>query len=859
MKREVALKTILDVDNQTALDLFYKEWGVQASIVHPNIVGIYDIGEFDDNGVSKPFFVMPLLPGVTLEQLIRESSTRLDSDTVISMICQACRGLQAAHEHGLVHRDMKPSNIFVIDDDSVKLIDFGVVHVVGSGSRTNMKGTLAYMSPEQVKFKSPTVLSDEFSLAVVCYEALSRRRPFRGASDEEISDAILNHIPVAVSELNSDAPHQVSQVIHKALAKNPWHRFPTVREFGESLQKAVRLQPIEYFDEAKVKPRIQKAQAAFEEGDHAFANEVLSELEGEGHLDGDITMLRGKLNQALKQTRIQALLEGARRFVGASEYSLALRKVQEALEIDPRDPDVLALQLHIEKNRHQTQIQEWFRLCQQHIENRSFQQARDAVANVIKTRPNDTQALELMAEIDRRENDLVQTRREEYDLYEAARDSWERGEVTSALSKLEHLIAIERHRPRTDSGRGATYQKFYNQVRSERDGIKNAYERARADMENGNFEAALSVCRQFLAKYPTHALFHSLKFDVEERSRQKLSSYIAEIDQKVEAEPDLDRRLAILDEAIERYPGEKHFERARALVRDKRELVDAIVAKARYYEEHDQFAEALDQWQTLARIHHAYQGIDFELERLEKRRRRQAEQTARGRWIDQIERCLETGDYKEAVSACAKSLEEFPNDAELTELERLAQKNAARRKDAMELVSEARGLLEAGKPAEGLEVVQRARKLDERSPVVRAILLNTLFECARADAKSSPDKAQEHLDQILAIDPVHSMALSLRAELHSERQDEQVGSILAQARRLQAEDDAPGALAVVDEGLKEYPDDTRLSQLRVTLNRTSEEVRSRRYRDLQEAIHLDEMAVGATDPSRARILLNRAQ
>ena len=110
---------------------------------------------------------------------------------------------------------------------------------------------------------------------------------------------------------------------------------------------------------------------------------------------------------------------------------------------------------------------------------------------------------------------------------------------------------------------------------------------------DGNFSAALTICQQYLSKYPGHALFQALKFDVEERQRQDLSSRVAEIDRRVEGEPDLDRRVNILKEALETYPGEPHFERALRLIRDKRDLVNSIVAKARNYEERVQFNEAL--------------------------------------------------------------------------------------------------------------------------------------------------------------------------------------------------------------------------------------------------------------------------
>src|SRR5258705_2388481 len=128
-KRDVALKTMWGTLNPSALELFSKEWTVLARISHPNIIDILDSGEFEEDGVRKPFFVMPLLPGGTLERLIVSASTRLTVDRVAGIAAQTCRGLQAAHEQGLIHRELKPSNIFVMDDDTVKIIDFGVVQL----------------------------------------------------------------------------------------------------------------------------------------------------------------------------------------------------------------------------------------------------------------------------------------------------------------------------------------------------------------------------------------------------------------------------------------------------------------------------------------------------------------------------------------------------------------------------------------------------------------------------------------------------------------------------------------------------------------------------------------------------------
>src|SRR5277367_2977961 len=153
IRREVAVKTILDIPDPASLQLFYKECDVLASMSHPNIVEIFDIGQFEEDGKSKPYFVMPLLTGSTLENFIKNASHRLTVERTIEIISQTCRGLQAAHERGFVHRDLKPSNISVMEDDSVKIIDFGVAHMTDTHTR-GQKGTLVYMSPEQIEMKA---------------------------------------------------------------------------------------------------------------------------------------------------------------------------------------------------------------------------------------------------------------------------------------------------------------------------------------------------------------------------------------------------------------------------------------------------------------------------------------------------------------------------------------------------------------------------------------------------------------------------------------------------------------------------------------------------------------------------------
>ncbi len=822
MNREVALKTILDIDNPDTLALFYKEWSTLVTMVHPNVISIYDIGEFEQDGVKKPFFVMPLLPGVTLDRLIKEGSPRLSVAGVMAIIDQAARGLHAAHEQGLVHRDVKPSNIFVMDDGSVKIIDFGIVRSATAHSKTTLKGTLYYMAPEQLEMKPPSPAGDMFALGVVTYEALTRQRPFRGSNDGEVIEAIQRRSAPPVSELNHEVSYAISQVIHKAMAKQPWHRFFNIREYGDALMKALRNEPLEYFDSTKIKPRLDRATQSFEQRDYEFASEILSELEAEGHLDQGIALLRGQVDQVVRQLRIKQLLENARRFYEAGEYPLALRKIQEALDLDSSDATALSLKAQVERERRERKISEWITLARQHMENQSFRQAREALDNVLQLKPNDTDALNLAAEIGRREQEVAQIRDRKSKLYQGAMQAWEKGEVTAALSKLEVLISMDRDQPEADTGRSGSYQGFYNRVQSEHNALKNSLEEAHRLLAADNFENALVICRQYLSKYPNHVLFQSLQFDIEERQRQSLSRVIAETDRRADEEPDLDRRLGILTEVLKVYPGEPHFERAIQTVRDKRDLVNSIVTKARFFEERGQFVEALDQWQILRSIHEKQPGLAFEIERLIMRRDQQALLSSRARWVEQTDKYLEGGDYERAMKTIQSALMEFSGDPELMELEKLVRKQQERAAQAVELLNRARDHVEKGTTELMLAELREAIELDPRNSVIRTVLVNTLLTHARKLIDSSPEAAEATLKEILQIDPSHVAARNLSAQLAERKREEFVTWCLAQSRRLQTDGDISGALAVAAQGLASYPHEPRLQQLQATLQRAHE-------------------------------------
>lgn len=443
INRMAAIKVMSEatVGDPELVARFKREAEAAGGLNHRNIVTIYDLGEH--NGL--PYIAMEFLEGRDLEKLLKEK-VELSLEKKIEIMVQVGEGLDYAHSKGIVHRDIKPANVRLLDDLTVKIMDFGIAKMSSSDmTRTGQfMGTVNYMSPEQIKAKKIDGRSDLFAAGVMFYEMLSHRRPFPGDSITAVIYKIVNENPPPLTELHGTPFEWLEGVVFKCLEKDPGKRWASCKEFADALRAQMKVNVA--VGPSAIDQTLIRAQQSASEGDIDAAlsqlDSILEQdpenptvlrkrrdfeamrivrqaeslvssgrleqardelLKAKTHLgDGDeINRTLASVEDRLRGARSDSMFEAASRNLQEKRYEAAIDLLTQALKIDPYNEKVKAALTRASEEKRGADVAEFLADAQERHERGQLVEAKAQLQKALELDPLSRPAKTLLQTIER--------------------------------------------------------------------------------------------------------------------------------------------------------------------------------------------------------------------------------------------------------------------------------------------------------------------------------------------------------------------------------------------------------------------------------------------------------------------------
>jgi eukaryotic-like serine/threonine-protein kinase len=817
--RPVALKTTNAevASNPNLLKRFYREAQAAAKLTHPNIVTIYEIDEA--NGV--PFIAMEYLEGENLQKVIAD---RRDIPILrkLQIIIDTCKGLEYAHQNGVIHRDVKPGNIVVLKNGQVKIVDFGIARVgVSSMTRTGVVlGTVMYMSPEQVQGQVVDARTDVFSLGVVLYELLTYQTPFPGEDVPSILFKIMNEPPEPITKYIPQCPAAVGQIVQRALAKDREQRYQTAEDIAFDLQRIA-----DSLKRETVDVYLEQGQRSLKHGDFTIAKESLQkvlEIDSTHQLAKSLlAQVRDSIQARQRGQKIEQNLAQAKEAVQAEQYEDAIALLEEALRLEPAHEEALKVKNAAVQMRDRAEkIRRFMERAEKLSAEADFHRAKTELEGVLAIDPENLAAKSMMDWVVKELTEKDRLRQVQQFL-EGARTRLAEKNFGKAFELLEKALELDPINIEVEA--------LMRMVRSgqEKEERRKLLVKRIAEIEDNlsksKLDLALACAEQALREFPDETQVLRLHEQVLRRTEvDKKRRYVEE---QLQAARDFVNKnqyssaLAVLERAIQAYPDDPRLVPFLKTVQEAQEQSALEASRQSAVKEANEqiraknFAAAIE---TLERsLARAGQSPDL-ISLLQFAREQHAEQQRQER-VRQVMARAQTHLREEQHEDAIQVLEGAQSELKSAELDALLarardqQKEFAQRRD--EIIARALKLLETGEAASAVAIFESAPK---------AYFTKEEFQKVYSQCRQSLDRANF------------------------------VQNARQQAEKAIAQEDLGAARSIMEQALKVYPDDASLRALdKRVQDEESRLLRGKLGKLLEEA----EVAVGRMEYARAAKLL----
>jgi serine/threonine protein kinase len=828
INRLVALKTITTglADDPALLERFYREAQSAGGLQHPNIVTIYDMG---DAG-SIPYIAMELIEGENLEQVIARK-TPLPTYLKLLYALQACRAFDYAHKRGIVHRDIKPGNVMVSKDGSVKVVDFGIARVLEtSKTQTGMLiGTFAYMSPEQYHGEHADERSDIWSFGVMFYEMLAYQKPFTGATPASLMHSICQHEPALLSTHLPGCPLDIQTIMSRLLQKSPAERYQTMEDV------LLELEPVcKNLQSEAVAELVERSYQLAEKGEFTEARDLLRQaLQVESGNHKARTLLE-RVNSELKRLqlrpRVEQAIEQGRAFLNEGKVQEAKAAADSALQLESTYEPALELQRAIQQQLERAlRVAEWLGSAKQRVVEGQLDEAAALAEKALQEEPANKQAGTLLQQIREEKADRQRRERLQGGL-QRARDLWTQQQFPESIQLLGELC---KEFPGDDEVSRLLETVREDQVEQQK---RQALFEVRNLLTARRYEECLALLTQLQKQFPRDEEIPRLLDDAraDQRNQRKMQA-LADAKNALAAEQ-YDQCTALLTSLAKEFPEEPEIPQLLEAVRQNREerARQQGIAEVRKLLSAHRYDDCLSALKTL-------QGQfpkDQETAQLFDQVRADQTELRRQEGLAQARKLLGSRDYEKLFAFLGSLQKDFPDESEIRHLWKSGQDQQAeqRKQDGLE---QARKLLGSRDYEKLLSLLTSLQKEFPDEQEIRRLQDAARDQQAEQRKQEGLSQARKLLDsrdyeKLLALlaslqseFPDESEIRRLQKSAQDQQAEQQKQKGLGQARKLLASRDYQRLAAFLSSLQREFPDETEIRRLQKSAQDQQAEQRKR--------------------------------